>query len=130
MNRASGGKSTNQILLFPRLYKSKAPQLPPALLPTSFFLSFTKFVSPRPVLLFYSNKCLHMLNLIFLLFFSENRVDKRLPFRNDCGSATQNIWLWYCKNWPSFMLVQHLDFPFLWEQSIADVLKTWYVHTA
>ena len=37
MNRASGGKSTNQILLFPRLYKSKAPQLPPALLPTSFF---------------------------------------------------------------------------------------------
>ena len=29
-----------------------------------------------------------------------------------------------------FMLAQHLDFPFLWEQAIADVLKTLYVHTA
>ena len=58
-----------------------------------------------------------MLNLIFLLSFSENRVDKRLPFKNDWGSATQNIWLWYCKNWPSFMLAQHLDFPFFMRAS-------------
>ena len=99
MNRASGGKPTNQILLFPRLYKSKGTTTSTCFTSNKFSLSFTKFASPRLVLLFYSNNCLHMLNLCFYYFFFRKLSGQKISIQE---------WLWKCNAKHMIMVLQKL----------------------
>ena len=81
MNRASGGKSTNQILLFPRLYKSKAPQLPPALLPTSF-LSLLPSLFPHVQFYYFTQINVYICLILYFSYFFQ-----KIEWTKDCHSG-------------------------------------------